>query len=366
MRSIISLAALVVLVGCQPEPETWRDDYTFTWEGQHVTVYAYDRSEDEVCAGSFAAVDQFSASTIELLGFDDSIHFHYRWMSSEFFEGKCPPKAVACNARGDGPRSRSIPHMHEVAHALSSEGKGRFCPSVLEEGLAEYLSEPSFYETWYGQPELSANLAEILTNAPIVGGAEYERAGHFVSFLLETYGPEAVMALCQQIPIDHDRADWEAAVSELLGIELPELLAEYDQYPVCSRQHYRARLWECDGEPDVVADPAQDVIFEVALDCSDLGTIGPLNGRAVVTRRIFFPEAMRTGIYITDETGADPGLDFNLQQCAACSADPDIFTSTGFSTVFQFRAGMYDLILFGELDQPKQLTIRLDPFLSGG
>jgi hypothetical protein len=356
------LAALLVLVGCQPEPHDWHDDYTFAWEGQHVTVYGYDRSEDEACAGSFVAVDRLSASTIDLFDFDDSIHFDYHWMSSEFFEGKCPPNAGACTARGDGPRSRSIPEMHEVAHALSSEGKGRFCPNVLEEGLAEYLSGPRFYEKWYGQPELSANITEILTKALIAGGAEYERAGHFVSFLMETYGPDAVMALCEQIPIYNDREDWEAAVPELLGIELPALLAEYDQYPVCSRQHYRARLWECDGEPDAVADPAQDVIFEVALDCSDPGTIGPLGSWAVATRRILFPQAMRTGIYITDETGADPGLDFNLQQCAACSANPDIFTSTGPSTVFQFRAGMYDLILFGEIEQPQKLTIRLDPF----
>jgi hypothetical protein len=361
MRRMTPLAALLVLVGCQPEPQGWRDDYTFVWEGQHVTVYGYDRSEDEVCGGSFAAVDQFSASIIDLFEFDDSVHFNYRWMSSEFFEGKCPPGAGACMARGDGPRSRSIPDMHEVAHALRSEGKD-FCPSVLREGLAEYLSGPKFYEEWYEQPELSATIAEILTKAPIRGRAEYERAGHFASFLLETYGPEAVTALCERIPFYHDIEDWEAAVPELLGIELPELLAEYDQYPVCSRQHYRARLWECDGEPDAVADPAQDVVFEVALDCSDPGTIGPLHGQAVATRRIFFPEAMRTGIFITDETGEDPGLDFNLQECAACSDDPDIFTSAGPSTVFNFRAGMYDLILFGELDQPQKLTIRLEPF----
>jgi hypothetical protein len=357
-----SLAALLALVGCQPEPHDWHDDYTFAWEGKHVTVYAYDRSEDEVCAGSLAAVDQFSASVIDLFDFDDSIHFDYHWMSSEFFAGKCPPTIGACTALGYGPRTRSIPDMHEVAHALSYAGQGRFCPDVLEEGIAEYLSGPRFYEKWYGQPELSANIAEILTKTLIEGGAEYERAGHFASFLLETYGPEAVTALCTRIPFYHDLEDWQTSVPELLGIELPALLAEYDQYPVCSRQHYRARLWECDGEPDAVADPAQDVVFEVALDCSDPGTIGPLNSRAVATRRIFFPEAMRTGIYITNADGVDPGLDFNLQECAACSADPDIFTSTGPSTVFQFRAGMYDLILFGELERPQKLTIRLDPF----
>jgi hypothetical protein len=362
MRSVTPLAALVMLVGCQPEPYDWHDDYTFAWEGQHVTVYGYERSEDEACAGSLAAVDRFSASTIELFDFDDSIHFDYHWMSSEFFEGKCPPKWAACTANHDGPRSRSIPDMHEAAHALSYEGRGRVCPSVLEEGLAGYLSGPVFYEHWYGQPELSASITEILTAAPVRGGAQYERAGHFASFLLETYGPEAVTALCKRIPFYHGREDWEVAVPELLGIELPELLAEYDQYPVCSLAHYRARLWECDGEPDAVADPAQDVVFEVVLDCGDPRTIGPLSGRAVTTRRIFFPEAMRTGIFITDETGADPGLDFNLQQCAACSAHPDIFTSRDLTVVFQFRPGMYDLILFGELERPQKLTIRLDPF----
>jgi hypothetical protein len=190
LRSVTPLAVILVLVGCQPEREDWHGDYTFAWEGEHVTVYGYDRSKDEACGRSFAAVDELSGSIIELFGFDDSIHIDYHWMSSEFYEGKCPSNAGACTTRGDGPRTRSIPDMHEVAHALSFEGNGWFCPDVLEEGLAEYLSGPRFYQEWISQPELSARIDEILTKEMSSSG-DYERAGHFVSFLLERTVPRS-------------------------------------------------------------------------------------------------------------------------------------------------------------------------------
>ena len=362
-RSATPLVALVMLLACQPDHD-WHDDYTFVWERQHVTVYGYERSEQDACAGSFEALERHSETIIELFEFDDSTHYDYHWMSQEFWKGKCPLDASACNANYDGPRTRSIPDMHEVSHALSWTGRGERCPSVLEEGLAEYLSGPGFFKdkAIIPKPELPVRLADILTRTSISSLSEYERAGHFASFLVESYGPKAVSDLCLRIPVYHGIEDWEAAVPELLGVSLTELLAEYEQYPICSRQHYRARLWECDGEADVVANPdqGQEVEFEIAFDCADPGMIGPLNGRAVATRLIWFPEGASTAIYVRDEDGATPDIDFNLQECAPCSANPKVHTSANEATdEFDFNAGMYELILFGEIDRPQKLTIRL-------
>ncbi|PRP93071.1 hypothetical protein ENSA5_45630 [Enhygromyxa salina] len=352
--------SLVVFAGCQPDAPNWRDEYTYVWEGEHVSVYGYERGEEDACGGSLGAVDRHSASLVEFFGFDESLHYDYRWMSQQIWEGKCPPEFGACTAAGV-PHTRTVPDMHETAHAVSYTGRGRFCPSVIEEGLAEYFAEPRFYWRWWTDPELPGEIGELLTAAPVPFG-RYRRAGHFASFLVESYGSEAVAALCEAIPFDNAIEDWEDATRAVLGVELQDLLDDYGSYPLCHNQQYRARLGECGGEPDATADPDEEVVFEVSMDCSDPGTIGPLRSHTVATRRIWFPEEMRTGVFIVGEDGEAATLDFNIQQCAPCSAEPDLYTSTDLTTVFNFRAGMYELILFAEPEQSQTLTIRLAPF----
>ena len=46
--------SLLLLAGC-PSDEDWTDEYTFMWEGKHVSVFGHDRAQDEACAGSFEA-----------------------------------------------------------------------------------------------------------------------------------------------------------------------------------------------------------------------------------------------------------------------------------------------------------------------
>ncbi|WP_146155650.1 hypothetical protein [Enhygromyxa salina] len=340
----------------------WRDEYTFAWEGEHVTVYGYERAEAEVCGGSFEALDQNSAAIIDLLRYDDSLHYDYYWMSQDVWDGRCPPGAIACTSLGV-PWTRSIPHMHEAAHALSYLTPGHGCTSVLEEGLAEYFGGPRFHADWnhWSSPEFEGTISEFLTAVKLPGRG-YERAGHFASFLVEAYGPEAVASLCRTIPHFSTEEDWQDATQAILGVELEHLLEEYGQYPLCHHQQYRARLWECAGEPDAVADPHGEVVFEVSMDCHDPGTIGPLAGRIVATRRIWFPEDMRAGVFVVGEDGEAANLDFNLEECAPCSAYPDLFANTDLTTVFNFRAGMYELILYSEPEESESLVIRLVPF----
>ena len=350
--------SLLLLAGC-PSDEDWTDEYTFMWEGKHASVFGYDRYEDEACAGSFEALDRHSAAVVDFFGYDESLRYDYYWMSHEFFQGKCPSTAGAC-VRAGVPHTRYVPDTHEAVHAVHYEDRGESCPLVLREGLAEYLEGPSFHDDW-NDPELEGNIGELLT-VTVLPYEFYERAGHFASFLVEGYGKEAVSALCAAIPFVHTVEDWDQATREVLGVELQELLDEYEQYPLCHQAQYRARLSECDGEPDLTMDLEQEeVVFEVSMHCSDPGTIGPIKGRTVATRRIGVPEEMWAKVYVLGEDGEPTLLDYNIEECAPCSTQPYVHFASTLPNIFHFPPGMYELIIYARPEEAETLTVRLVP-----
>src|SRR5690606_29256197 len=137
-----ALACLIVLLagGCQAEVTTWEDEWDFVWHGEQVTVYGYERLEEQACGGSLAAVDAHSAAILEFFGETEPVHYDYRWMSHEVVDGRCPPGASACTAYGE-PWARELPDLHENAHGTIYNAWDGSCPSFLSEGLAEYFSE---------------------------------------------------------------------------------------------------------------------------------------------------------------------------------------------------------------------------------
>jgi hypothetical protein len=145
--------ACVLAVACQDEPTSWKDDYSFVWHGEYISVYGYDRTIEEACGGSFAAIDAHTEAILEMSGSDESIHYDYRWMSEEFIEGRCPSDLGACTVYGE-PWVVSIHHMHEIAHAVEYLAWDNACPSVLGEGLAEYFSGLRFHADDLPDPSL--------------------------------------------------------------------------------------------------------------------------------------------------------------------------------------------------------------------
>ena len=357
-RSLPALGGLL-LAACQPETTTWHDEYDWVWEGDLVTLYAYERSEDEICGGSLEAVEGHTISIAEFFGYDETVRYRYRWMSDAVFEGKCHPQAGACAAQGV-PWTRNLPDMHELSHAVSYNA-GNYCPSVLEEGVAAYFGSPR-YRSWWDEDsgEYVPWIADVLTAAPLEF-RDYERAGNFASFLIEEYGPELLVELCKAVPYYNTLEHWRSAVPEVLGLELNELLAEYETYPRCHRQQYRARLWECTGPAHVSADPEQEVVFEVELDCAAEGVLGPYGDSMVATRRVAIPEAGSYRFEFFDSTGEEVFPDFNLQECAACSEIPDVFANTELGNVYAFNVGVYDLLIYADEAYAETLTIHIIP-----
>ena len=349
----------LALAACQPEVHDWREDYDWVWEGEHVAVYGYGLATEDACGGSLDTLDLHIGSVADFFGYDETLQHEYLWISDEIWDDRCHP-AGACTASGV-PWTRNLPDMHEATHAVSYVSRGRSCPSLLEEGVAVYFGAPGFHSI--SDPtsgEYVIGVEDLLTAAPLAYG-DYERAGNFASFLVEEYGPEAIASLCEKIPFYNTLDDWQTAVPEVMDIELPELLAAYEQYPRCFGQQYRARWWECAGEPHVTVDPNVEVVFEIEMDCADEGMIGPVNGRMIATRRIAAPQDMWVNMHLLDETGQDVDLDYNLQQCAACSENPDVYASSDFPPNFDLRAGVYELVVFADLDFSQTIAVHLQP-----
>lgn len=354
-RLSTSVLVLLLVIACQDEPSSWKDDYTFVWHGEYVSVYGYERSVEEACGGSFAAIDMHTASILESFGTHEPIHYEYRWMSPEFFQGRCKPGAAACTAYGE-PWTESVPQMHEISHATLYASWDNACPSFLDEGLAEYFSSPR----WSGDklPEPST-VGDILTGAPIQS-SEYSVAGHFASFLMEEFGSEAVKELCYAIPFNNTMMDWDQAAEEVLGLSLPELLALYETYPLCTQQQYRARVWECAGQPDVTY-TGEELTFYVDSECESERVLGPVSDKAIAVRRVWFTEDITAQIVVLQQD--PPGqLDlFMTQECAPCSAGPQVYRTDGLPPIYPFRAGMHEFIFAFELDATGPLEVYIGP-----
>jgi len=357
--TIIALSLLAaVCSACQAAPHNWGDDYNFVWHGEHVSVYGFDREPEEAFAGSMQFTDDYAGVLADYLGYSLPAPINYQWMSPEFFEGKCPGGASACTAWGR-PRAQTIPHMHEIAHAVSY-ASGRYCASVLEEGLAEYFSWPRFEFTGGKEPEFDAEIEDILTGAPIRYSG-YPRAGHFAAFLVETYGVDAVVELCQAVPIFNETADWERAFEAVFDTSLAALLNSYAEYPLCTPQQYRARLMECRGEIDITVDPYDNTAFSVVMNGDQDDIIGPLDGKMIAIRRVWVEEFTYALVTLRTQAGSIPRNAMASQQCVPCSAKPQVNASIDPSLTFVLPAGRHAFFFYRHVDHSDVFDVTIVP-----
>lgn len=336
--------ALLFTAGCQEA--CWTNDYGFVHHGEHVTVYGYGLSEADACAGSFAALDRHVGAVKQLLWIDESTHYDYRWLSDAVWRelDPCESEAFACTRDGEA-LSRMLPDLHEAAHMVVHSIDDDGCPSVLDEGLAVWLDGPVAH-AW---APAKHGIHRLLSAEPIPSeGREYALAGHFVAFLVERYGAGAVVRLCLAIPDAGTNVDWELAVARHLGERLDELIAEYERYPVCAFPDFRARLWECSGSPDFSFSAAEPV-FSLSSGCADArarsSAWGPA-GNAVITRRVHVPVDTWVAVSVLAEGDSDTPASLVSEQCARCSAGPQVIRLDEGSSLELLRAGTHVVSVF--------------------
>lgn len=248
----VASALAFLCAGCPTLPEG-------QWEGEDV-VFAAEHPE-RVCAGTRAHLDQRAGELLSLLGSDSNpIEFYLLEDVSEH----CDSSSVGCAEPGVV-YSMYVPHLHELVHARG----GDRMPRVLEEGLATHLGDPFPVRALAPRERLR----ELITQDPngIVEDDEYGRAGHFISFLMETYGIESVHALDNELALGSSASKMDAAFLEIFGEDADGVLEQYESYP------------DCQGSVDVSVACQQDSItldflevsFLRTIDCSADDTIGP-------------------------------------------------------------------------------------------
>jgi hypothetical protein len=347
----------VVLLTTSCEDACWQDDYDFEWEGEYVTAYGYGYTEADVCGGSFAELDGHTAMIRAELGVEDAPPSVFRWLSPDFFESErpCPYDSAGC-APLDGAVAQTLPNMHEVTHTLTQHISSDGCPRLLDEGLAMryYIYEPweVLAPTW---GDATMSLREAMEIGFEWTGTYYAHAARFVSFLVETYGLESIVQLCEVLPMEPRLATWDDAVRNIYGITLEQLLADYDEYPECSFSQMRARLWGCSGPPDFTF-PADGNEYVVEAGCEDLQATNAAfwTGDAILLRRVYVQEGMLIRISASSLGTSGTAATYMVSECAPCSEDPgvDVEISDDSYDLLFLPAGMHEVsVFFDKRDQ---------------
>jgi hypothetical protein len=376
MKSASILASTMIAIACGCDDPSWPDPVDFEWRGNWVTIEGHDRDAEQACGESLRATDESVRTILDFHGSNTEFRVEYRWFShSRWADLGLPEGGRARHWRGEI-TSLELAHDHELAHAVSWAVHGRTCTPVLEEGLAVVLedartsgSESSGFE---------ASIEELLQSASLESNADYERAGHFVAFLLEAHGVAGVQGLCTSLNagVAADLEDWDRATRDVLGRSLDELLADYADYPICTHHQYRARLTDCAGEPDVVVGSTETTEFSFRFACDEPEVIGEAGGTMMRVERILVETPGYYEVEI-DDGDVEQKVAVIHEQCAACSEVPltgrivdgtpypagthCVWATSPEECGYQALSGMHAFVFFLDEGLDRDVTVRITP-----
>lgn len=249
--------------------------------------------------------------------------------------------------------AQGVPIEHELTHAIRRER----LPVVFEEGLAEVFGDLG----WTSEPASRDRLLEILEASDPVDKADYARAGHFVAFLIETYGMEALDRFALAGNLHDDYARVRRAFESSFGVTLEQALDVYSDYPECDSSAWMDRHIACE-QPAIPLTPGVgiEVGVDIDLECSEADVIGPHGGFMFVERTLeITPDFPGLSAWILLVGDVSPDSIALLVSCDTSCADSTVVGLDGeFAGEFvELPAGRYVLRLFRPVDDPGTLGI---------
>ena len=381
-----TLGALLVLTACVDEPASPEPDWS--WQGEQVTIHAYGITEEEVCGGTLDETDAFAARIAQWHGFDPAaLDLSIHWIDKARFEDEewCAPMAFGCVRDGEV-HTPWLPFGHELSHAVDHAMGYRSFALALAEGLAAIHSDPQLGgpptpEDPVTEEDLPGDLRDALNETEDLPDGSFPLlvSGHFVSYLLETHGLDAVHELQSRAARGITEPEWDDLFQDVLGASYEEVLSGYDEYPLCSWNAYRSKVWECSGEADVIAMPEMDPLtFNVDLSCDNPRAVGGSPSTIRVAHRLAVPDpgpdewGEHERLYRIDvRRPGSAALEFGVmlvEECGVpCSEEPRVWSIPGdldeieyvgwSQHVYTLRPGVYALVLFGA----GELAVTLEP-----
>jgi hypothetical protein len=342
-----SLAMAVALAACRPELPP------ISWEGEVIRFGADD--PDAVCGGTLEWMDARAVALKEVFGEGTHDKIGYYWIPQLWPDQPwCSTSAEGCvEQEGNTVYSKSVPVEHELVHALRRDR----LPAVFEEGFAQLFGDIG----WDGEPAPRDQLLTILERSDPVDFPEYDRASHFVAFLVETHGLDPLFRLAELGNYDDDYSKVRNAFAEAYGFSLDQALIDYEDFPECDPLAWMDKRIAC-AEPGQPLNPqlGADVEFSKNLDCGESDVYGP-HGGFMLTETVLEIEP-QIGLEVWIELIGDIGPDVSaaLVSCGGCGDSTAVWVSTkAYRQQLELPPGRYVLRLFRPVDDPGELGISL-------
>jgi hypothetical protein len=293
--------AAAMTMGCQEEGLPHFG--TLQYESESFEVWASEGLE--ACGGTFEYTEQWLVAFRERIGEhgDPAKHTFY-WLSpNDYDESFCPSGTSGC-AYESIAYSTVIPHDHELVHIELDAVP----PSFLREGAAEAFGSIRTSEL------TTITDIEALFDMDQIPASGYQTAGRFSRFIIDHHGVDAYFDLYEALDGATSRAALEAEVEDVLGVTLPELVADFESFSWCSVDRWRFYDRECTMLPLTPWQSPTRWAEEIDLSCAAPDVVGPQRDR-VWTRRAF--EVEQAGLYDLVIESADPTAQVEVFSCAA-------------------------------------------------
>lgn len=270
-RGIAPLTACVVGAtlgtGCGAEAGPERPP--IVWEGEHLR-FGTD-SDEEICAGTLPYLDGVAGHLGEVFE-RPAARIDYYWLP-DGIDAQCGIEGLwGCVFEEPEAFSTLLVHQHELVHAVRAPQR-MYLP--LEEGLAE-----AYGDGWTPVAPPSGDILDVLQehqHGRRMPNEAFPVAGHFVSYLREEHGVDALLALDRVSGYSDSFAKVQADLREAYGLELEDDVARYEStYPKCDRRFYRDMAFDCSlNLVEAPSVPGEEIEVMISLSCEDPAVLGP-------------------------------------------------------------------------------------------
>ena len=292
-----------------------RSEYSFEYETEHVRVAR--NFDAPLCAGTLRAIDRDAARIATQLDAEELAPMDIVLGIEAVFE-HCPEGSRGCAQPGERVWSELGSVGHELVHAFAGPAPGGV-HAFFEEGLAEALGGGAL---GIHRLELESEDMAILdiVAATQLNDAQYEIAGHFVTWLIERWGLSSFLEFRASLGTTGTFAAIDETFLDAYGVTLAAAEAMWRS---TAPSTYTLGDGGCAGPSEPWVDEGR-WSATMRADCDDISTRGPLGGWTQVEPgmvRTVLVDVLRPGRYrLSGAASRSATLELDSATCGCWNA----------------------------------------------